>query len=310
MIDGHDGAASSNRGSNGACFRPLRGLVTVSDPLAEVLRAKYGLPTEVVLNGFDAEDFSSANASTSCPEQLRIVYTGMIYEGRRDPAPLFEAIRRLGPAGANVRVEFYGRYLDVARQLAARYDIGDRVEIRGNVPYRESLTIQQSADILLLLLWDDPRERGVYTGKLFEYLGSRRPILTLGAKDNVAAALVARRGAGYVSNDPSAIARRLETWLEEKRERGGVAAPPSEARFGLSREDQTRRLERFLLDTPGTNRNAIGSNVPTAGISSLFLASIESRLNRSSRVASCARATHAATRPMPCFASDRKRYWT
>jgi hypothetical protein len=42
-------------------------------------------------------------------------------------------------------------------------------------------------DVLLLLLWNDPRERGVYTGKLFEYLGARRPILGIGPADNVAA---------------------------------------------------------------------------------------------------------------------------
>lgn len=225
------------------------GMVTVSDPLAEVLRKKYGTETEVVLNGFDPEDYPKAQERPADDDCLRIVYTGMIYEGRRDPAPLFEALRRLGPSAARVRVDFYGRYLDVARRQAAQHGVTDQVEIHSSVAYSESLGIQRSSDVLLLLLWDDPRERGVYTGKLFEYFGARRPILALGPKDNVAAALIKRRGAGFVSNDPSAIANQLRQWIREKDDRGSIPATSEEALFGLSRGEQASRLERFLLNT-------------------------------------------------------------
>ena len=123
------------------------------------------------------------------------------------------------------------------------------VEVHSSVAYRESLGIQRSSDVLLLLLWDDPRERGVYTGKVFEYFGARRPILALGPKDNVAAALIERRGAGFVSNDPAAIAGRLRDWIGEKDACGSIAPLPEEKLFGLSRGEQARRLERFLLNT-------------------------------------------------------------
>ena len=43
--------------------------------------------------------------------------------------------------------------------------------------------MQQEAQILLLLSWNDTEEVGIYTGKVFEYLNAKRPILALGHTD-------------------------------------------------------------------------------------------------------------------------------
>ncbi|MCS6841315.1 MAG: hypothetical protein NZ701_11090, partial [Roseiflexus sp.] len=111
--------------------------------------------------------------------------------------------------------------------------------------HREALAQQRAADVLLLLLWNDPRERGVYTGKLFEYLGARRPILGIGPAGNVAADLIRERRAGLVSADPAEVAGQLVRWLDAK-ERGSIPDLPEAVAAGLSRADQTRRLEAFL----------------------------------------------------------------
>jgi len=85
-----------------------------------------------------------------------------------------------------------------------------------------------------------------YTGKLFEYLGARRPILAIGPADNVAAALIRERQAGIVSSDPAEIAGQLSRWLEAKERGADIPDLPASVAAGLSREEQTRRLERFL----------------------------------------------------------------
>ena len=223
------------------------GLVTVSEPLAASLEATFATPTAVILNGFDRGDYPAEPGQADASDVLRIVYTGPYnYQGRRDPAALFEALRLLGPAADRIRVQFYGHGLAEFARIAERHGVSRNVEFLAPVPYQAALAIQARADMLLLLLWNDPRERGTYSGKLFEYIGARRPILALGLEDGVACTLIRERQAGFVANDPANIARHLERCLEEKLARGRLAPIPESAGRGLGREDQARRVEVFL----------------------------------------------------------------
>lgn len=226
-----------------------RALVTVTEPWSVILREKYGKPTALVMNGFDPADFPDQPlAPTSGRDRVTIVYTGTLYRDVRDPGPLFEAVAALGPTAAPVRIRFYGSDLGYARELTAKYDIAANVEINAPIPYGEAVMAQRGADVLLLLRWNNPGEKTVVAGKLFEYFGARRPILSVGCEDGVAADLIRSRGAGLVSNDPRTIADQLQKWIALKRDAGAIRANPSSVRDGFSREDQFAILERFLED--------------------------------------------------------------
>ena len=67
----------------------------------------------------------------------------------------------------------------------------------------------RTAPVLLFLPWQDAAHAGVYSAKLFEYLGARRPILAVGAVPGVAGALVEETGAGRVAPDASRTAELL-----------------------------------------------------------------------------------------------------
>lgn len=222
------------------------GLVTVSEPLAERLRAKYRQPTIVVLNGFDPGDYPAGSGSTDPHAELRVLYTGATYPGKQDVSPLFVALRQLGPLAEKVRIVFHGSYLNSIRETAERHKVEHLVEVKAAIPYKESLRMQSESDILLLLLWTDTRERGVYTGKLFEYIGARRPILAIGGVDCVAAELITSRHAGVALSEPGAIADRLQQWIRQKDEAGGIPRLPEESLIGISREEQVGVLEGFL----------------------------------------------------------------
>jgi glycosyltransferase involved in cell wall biosynthesis len=105
---------------------------------------------------------------------------------------------------------------------------------------------QRRADILLMMQWNDAREAGNLPGKLFEYLGARRPILGIGYEQGVAAEIIRNRGAGFFSNDADAIARQLRLWLAEKQKSGQVNPVDEEAMAGFSRAEQFAKLEEFL----------------------------------------------------------------
>lgn len=220
-------------------------LVTVSESLAGKLRAKYQLPVAVVMNGFDPADYDRAEAAAGYPaDTLNIVYTGMLYSGRQDLSPLFAAVAAMA-SREKVRMYFFGRYLDEVNLLAAQFNLAHLVSVSAAIPHREAVSKQKQADLLLLALWNDPVQGGILTGKLFEYIGARHPILAVGANRDAAAELIQRRNAGMVSNDPAEIAGFLERMIAKKQGGGGFLLP-EEVRAGLTREEQFDKLDAFL----------------------------------------------------------------
>ena len=220
---------------------------TVSEPLAEDLRRDFGVECQVVMNGFEPDEISAAERATPVPGlPLRIVYTGEIYEGKRDPTPLFEALRRLAVDPGTVQVEFRGITVLPLQEKAARAGVGDLVRVGPALPRAECLALQQASDVQLLLMWNHPGEAGIYSGKLFEYLGSGRPILMLGYEHGAAADLIRERSAGVVANDPDDIAAAAAGWIEAKRRTGTVPGTASDVVSGLTRRDQAAVLSDLL----------------------------------------------------------------
>ncbi|MGH7211783.1 MAG: glycosyltransferase, partial [Acetobacteraceae bacterium] len=212
-------------------------LVAVSPVVARDLRERYQQPVATVLNGFAPEDLPPPSARAAHTE-LTIVYTGTIYQGHRDPSPLFAAIARLPPdRRGQVHVVFYGPTESQVRALAAPHGVQKQVAVMKAVNYQTSLARQAEADVLLLLQRNHPSDEGNLPAKFFEYLGALRPILLLGYEKGVLAGMIRERDAGLVSNDPADISAQLEAWIAQSRA-DGVPAPAAAARAAPSRREQ------------------------------------------------------------------------
>lgn len=229
-------------------------IVTVSPGWRQRLMDRYARPVVVAMNGFVAADFPKAPPhppETTGP--LRIVFTGHIYTGYRDPSPLFEALRDLRLSPQDVLVEFVGAKDKAVREFAERFGLTNHIRVLPTVPYTRALEIQLGADVLLHMQWCDPKEHGTIAGKIFDYLGARRPILGIALEDCVVADLVRERGAGLVTSDPKKIAVQVEHWLAQKRQ-GGIPPLPAEASEGFERSVQFERI-RDLLDRQVAGQN-------------------------------------------------------
>lgn len=219
--------------------------VTVSEPLAETLRKKIQIPITTILNGFDPNDYLVSGNKQFPDDKLNIVYTGMVYAGKQDPSPLFAALQLMYRPN-RIHIHFYGRYLRDVEQLAEYYGVKDFVSISEAIPYSQALQVQMQSDVLLFLLWDDISERGIYTGKLFEYFGARHPILAIGTESGVAAELIQERNVGIISNNPVEISKQLEQWAELKISGVNNFVLPEESSKGLTRREQFSKLDTFL----------------------------------------------------------------
>jgi glycosyltransferase involved in cell wall biosynthesis len=162
-------------------------ITTVSQPLVEKLEILHkNKPIFAIKNGFDPESINPEN--NEIDDYFTIVYTGDLYEGKRDPTQLFAAIHDLCRDNVikrdHIRIHFFGypkfEFENWLQEEILKYDLQDLVTLHGRVSHNTAISEQRKAQILLLLMWDNQDEKGVYTGKLFEYLAARRPIISFG----------------------------------------------------------------------------------------------------------------------------------
>lgn len=202
-------------------------LTTVSKPLAEQLLSFHGKPVAVVTNGFDKDDYDRIS-STKIKEngKVKIVYTGKIYPNKQDPSLLFRAVKDLLNEGfirrGEVEIDFYGKDVSWAKSISYNMDMEGIINFYGLVPYSESIQKQMESDILLLLEWTDNQTKGVYTGKLFEYLGAGKPILAVGPKGGVVDELLRETGAGVLVYNHNETKSVLKEWIALFRQRGFI----------------------------------------------------------------------------------------
>ncbi|MDD4858022.1 MAG: hypothetical protein PHD74_07935, partial [Candidatus Krumholzibacteria bacterium] len=147
---------------------------------------------------------------------------GMLTLGRRARAFLegFAAFRRRSPAAAaDTRVVFIGARESANEEWVSRLGLDDSVVFEGNIPHRECIEREKRSHALLLIKHDDERYRGLVPGKLFEYIGARRPILAVAPDGEASRILRAlRRGETAQIRDPEDIAVAIETMYTHYRE--------------------------------------------------------------------------------------------
>jgi hypothetical protein len=156
-------------------------ITTVSHPLAEKLQHLHHKMVYVVPNGFDPE---LLNHTSSLFSKFSINYTGRMYRGKMDPEPLFRVIRKLINENSidpsDVEIHFWGCAETWIQRLVDEYNLNNVISLHDAIPRAKALWIQRSSQILLLFIWNDPKEKGIITGKIYEYLAAQRPILAIG----------------------------------------------------------------------------------------------------------------------------------
>lgn len=200
-------------------LRHADAITTVSEPYASLFASQYkNKKVATIENGFDPCDLENIDPGPIFPNdnKLRIVHTGTIYS-RRNPVPLFEAIALMKQKPAaktlldKLEVLFVGPNQAEVPSLIQKYGVGDYVKLCGFVSRQDALRMQRDAHHLIFLPWNDPASDGVLTGKLFEYLYSRTPIMAIGAnalEDSQKLILEAKAGAIFTTS--SEIIKFLE----------------------------------------------------------------------------------------------------
>ena len=139
----------------------------------------------VLSNGYDREDIPGVEAQRE-DDCLRLVYCGQFNMGRkgmsdRDLTPAFRALSELVREGLirkdEIRLVYAGNEGGLMRRYAASCGLEECVEDHGLVSRKESIRLQKSGDVLLLSSVHTADQKGILTGKLFEYMMMDKPII-------------------------------------------------------------------------------------------------------------------------------------
>ena len=153
--------------------RSADAIVCVADFIADEVRSLEPRGSVVTIpNGSDFDDFEGLDYTPG--ERLRLTHTGSFF-GKRDPRPFLQAFH---DSGVDATARFLGDFRSADREWAEQLDLGSRLELIPYAPRATSLALQRDSEALLLLIPDaGGRGKGVLSGKVFEYIAARRPIL-------------------------------------------------------------------------------------------------------------------------------------
>jgi glycosyltransferase involved in cell wall biosynthesis len=180
-------------------------VISVSKPIIEDFINRYpntdAEKFNVITNGYDEQDFNSFNFQEIKTEKFVITYTGTMY-GEDTPENFFKAIENLVSAGSlkveDLLIRFVGRMSSKATEQIACFSskYRDTIELIDYVPHEQSIKKLEESYALLFILNGGEECRGIYSGKIFEYIRTNRPIITI-VPEGVARDLIIETNTGY-----------------------------------------------------------------------------------------------------------------
>ena len=159
----------------------------LSDKYPNLSRSKFS----VIPNGYDATDFKGASKTNNhSADKFTISYVGNMSENY--PMQSFLSVfneLRINPIG-NILFDLTGSVNGFVDEYFKSNNIEKSFLFNGYLPHSKALEKLTSCNVLLLVIPSVKNNKGVLTGKLFEYLAAQKPILCLGPVDGDASKII------------------------------------------------------------------------------------------------------------------------
>ncbi len=202
----------------------------------------------VIYNGFDEEE---RVIHLPTEEKFTIAYCGSLYkkEGvfHNYPVTLFKAISELIQdehiKKENINFIYAGNDFLIMKSLAEQFNLESILLNLGYVSRKKSLETQAKSDIILISVWNNSEMRGIISGKFYEAILVRRPILAIVSGKEGKSELkniINNCHLGFCLEEAADDYAKLKMWLKEKYE--------EKKQQGIVREISPNNVKRFQYD--------------------------------------------------------------
>lgn len=173
-------------------------VVTVSPTCATDLQKIGERKVDVITNGYDADDFVTIKEAALLNGFL-FHHTGALNKDR-NPYTLWRVLSDLANEDAifkkDLVLKFTGKTDKVVFDELKKLGLDSNAQRIDYMPHSEVVKVMALSPVLLLPLNNTPNNKGVLSGKLFEYLAAKRPIFGIGMPDGDAAVILKETNAG------------------------------------------------------------------------------------------------------------------
>lgn len=159
---------------------------------------KFNKNIHVISNGYDGE---LSNNKNELDKNFTITHIGMM-NADRNPILLWKVLSELIQEDKNfasvLKIKLIGKVAEEVKKSIHKNKLEKYIEFIDYLPYKEVLDYQKSAQVLLLSVNNVPSSKGIITGKIFEYLQAKRPILAIAPTDGDLAEIINNTNSGRV----------------------------------------------------------------------------------------------------------------
>ncbi len=219
-------------------------LITVSRDVKRIFAEKLQPGDEakiaVIPNGYDEEDFRQEVKSEA--GKFVITYTGTI-SAKYDLDGFLAALRGLPEEQQHsILLRFVGKVLPSIVEKIRQTVPGIELELVGYVDHRRSVGYLLQSSMQLLIIPKVENNKGIVTGKFFEYLASGKPVLAIGPVGGDLDDLIRETGCGrlFGFGDVEGIQRMLNHCMDHLFQVNG------NKRNQYSRKELTEKLVQEL----------------------------------------------------------------
>jgi len=175
-------------------------IVTVSKSWASDFKRIIDVNPIVIHNGYDPSDFVNKE-HLSLDEDFSLTHIGSLNEDR-NPYILWkvlsEMIRDNVDFSKNLKIQLIGPIDITVKEALSNYGLLNNTVLFESLPHNQVIDYIIKSQILLLPLNDVPNIDGVIPGKMYEYIGAKRPIICIGKEDGDAAEIIKATKSGKV----------------------------------------------------------------------------------------------------------------
>jgi len=160
--------------------------------------SKFNKNVKTITNGFDGKIKGS---EIKLDSEFTLTHIGLM-NADRNPKILWEVLSEI----INENIEFsndfklklIGKVDDSIVHDISKYELTKNVEFINYVSHNKVIEFQKKAQVLLLIVNNVPSANQIITGKIFEYLMAKRPILAIAPINGDLAEIVNKTNSGFV----------------------------------------------------------------------------------------------------------------